>query len=88
MGGTVARILVQNQEVELTLTQILEAIRQLRPEEKSVVRRALDEQSWAQRVDDLLARIWARIQQSPLAEAEINAEVEAVRQALYAASRR
>lgn len=82
-----AKVLVHDQEVELTLAQILEAIRQLKPEEKSVIRRALDERSWSQRVDDLLARVWARVEESPLSEADINAEVETVRQALYAASR-
>jgi hypothetical protein len=83
-----ARVIVRNQEVELTLPQILEVVRQLRPEEKSVVRRALGERSWSDRLDDLLARVWARVQQSPLSEAEINAEVESVRQTLYATSRR
>lgn len=82
-----AKVLVHNQEVELTLAQIIEAIRQLKPEEKSVVRRALDERSWSQRVDDLLARVWARVEESPLSEADINAEAETVRQALYAAHR-
>ncbi len=82
-----AKVLVHNQEVELTLAQIIEAIRQLKPEEKNVVRRALNERSWSQRVDDLLARVWARVEESPLSEADINAEAEAVRQALYAAHR-
>ena len=82
-----ARVLVQNREVELTLPQILEAVKQLKPEEKSVIRRALDDRTWAERVDDLLSRIWARVEESPLTEADIDAEVETVRQALYSSSR-
>jgi hypothetical protein len=85
---TMARVIVQSQEVELTLPQILEAVRQLRPEEKSIVRRALNDRSWSERTDDLLARVWVRVQQSPITDEEINAEVETVRQALYAAGRR
>ena len=82
-----ARVLVQNREVELTLPQILEAVKQLKPEEKSVIRRALDDRTWSERVDDLLSRIWARVEESPLTEADIDAEVETVRQALYSSSR-
>ena len=82
-----ARVLVQNREVELTLPQILEAVKQLKPEEKSVIRRALDDRTWSERVDDLLRRIWARVEESPLTEADIDAEVETVRQALYSSSR-
>ena len=82
-----ARVLVQNREVELTLPQILEAVKQLKPEEKSVIRRALDDRTWSERIDDLLRRIWARVEESPLTEADIDAEVETVRQALYSSSR-
>ncbi|MEW5717463.1 MAG: hypothetical protein AB1817_02435 [Chloroflexota bacterium] len=82
------RVLVKNQEVELTLPQFLDAVRQLKPEEKNVVRRALDNRAWSARVEDLLARVWAKVEQSPLADEEISAEVESVRQALFNASRR
>lgn len=82
-----ARVMVQNQEIELTIAQIIEAIRQLKPEEQSIIRRALNERAWSERADDLLTRVWARAQDAPLTEDEINAEVEAVRQTLHTARR-
>lgn len=82
------RMIVKNQEIELTLPQFLDALRQLKPEEKNIVRRALDTRPWSARLDDLLARVWAKVEQSPLSDEEIDAEVESVRQTLYDARRR
>ncbi len=80
------RVVMKNQEIELTLAQVVEAIKQLKPEEKTLVRSALDERAWSSRVDDLLARVWTRVEQLPLADEEIHAEIESVRQALFDAS--
>jgi hypothetical protein len=82
-----AHVMVRNQEIELTIAQIIDAIRQLKPEERNMVRRALDDRAWSERTNELLARVWSKVQDAPLTEAEVNAEVETVRQSLYAARR-
>ena len=81
------RVTVKNQEVELSFPQILEVVKQLKPEEKNIVRRALEDRSWSTRVDDLLDRVWTRVEKSPLADEDINAEIKTVRQTLFDARR-
>lgn len=80
------KVMAKEVEVELSLDDLLAAIRQLEPEEQEIVRRELELRPWSQRLDDLLARIWARVEQHPISEEEVNAEVEAARAALYAQS--
>jgi len=39
---------------------------------------------WQQRLEALLARVWARVERHPISEEEIDAEVERARTAIYA----
>ena len=82
------RLTVKNQEIELSLPQIIQVVKQLKPEEKNIVRRALDDRAWSERVDAVLERVWTRVEQSPLADEDINAEIESVRQTLFDTRRR
>lgn len=78
------KVTAQQVELELTLDQILALIRQLKPEEQEILRRALEPPSWNQRLEALLARVWARVERFPISEEEIDAEVERARTAIYA----
>ena len=78
----------QRIELELTLDQVLSIVRQLKPQEREIVRRAIEPLPWSQRVEALLARVWSRVESSPIAEEDIDAEVELARTELYAQSSR
>ena len=52
------------------------------------MRRVIAPLPWSQRVEALLARVWSRVESSPIAEEDIDAEVELARTELYAQSRR
>jgi len=77
------RVLAERVEVELSVDQLLSAIRQLGPEERDIIRDELAS-DWSQRLDRLLSQVWTRVEQEPIADAEIEREVEAVRTARYA----
>lgn len=79
------RVIAQQVELDLTLDQVLSIVRQLKPQEREVVRRVI-EPPWSQRLETLLARVWARVERHPIAEEDINAEVELARTAIYAQS--
>jgi hypothetical protein len=73
---------VENTKIELTLDQLIDAVQLLSPRERQIVRRALDE-DWAAELDDLLARVHARFQADPMDDDELDAEIEAARDAYY-----
>jgi len=77
------KVVAQQVELDLTLDQILSIIRQLKPQEQEIVRRVI-EPPWSQRLEALLARVWARVEHHPIAEEDIDAEVELARTAIYA----
>jgi hypothetical protein len=66
---------------KITLDQVLKLVGQLSPEDQGELRRKLDV-SWAEQWDKVASRIRERCKSlPPLSEAEISAEVKAVRQA-------
>ena len=77
--------ITQRIELNLTLDQILDILRQLRPREREIIRQALEPPPWSQRLNALLARVWSRVECYPITEEEIDAEVEVTRTTLYAA---
>jgi hypothetical protein len=79
----VTRVIARQVEFDLSLDQILAIIRQLKPQEREVVRRAIEPLPWEQRLDALLTRVWARVEKYPISEEDIDAEVELVRRAIY-----
>jgi len=77
------KVVAQQVELDLTLDQVLAIIRQLKPEEQQVIRRAMEPPPWNQRLEALLARVWARVERYPVTEEEIDAEVERARTTIY-----
>ena len=77
------KVIAQRVELDLTLDQVLTIIRQLKPEEREIVRRVIEPPPWSQRLEALLARVWARAERYPITEEEIDAEVELARTAIY-----
>lgn len=77
------KVRAQQVELELTLEQILALVLQLRPEEQEIIRRAIEPLPWPQRLEALLARVWARVERSPISEDEVDAEVERARTAIH-----
>ena len=79
-----SRVITQRVELDLTLDQIIAIIRQLGPQEQSIVWRALEPPVWSQRLEALLNRIGARVERLPIAEQDVDALVEQARTELYA----
>lgn len=77
------KVIAQQVELELTLDQVLALVRQLKPEEQDVIRRAIEPSPWHQRLETLLARVWACVERFPISEEEVDAEVERARTAIY-----
>ena len=67
-----------------TIDQVLTVVRQLKPEDREIIRRAIEPPPWNQRLEELLTRVWARVESYPITEEEVDAEVELARQAIYA----
>lgn len=76
-------IVIEQAEVRFTLEQLLAVLRQLTPEERELVRRELTPEDWQGRLDQLLTRVRARVEQSPMSERELTDEVESARDAFY-----
>ena len=74
----------QQVELDLTLDQVLTVVRQLKPEEREIIRRAIEPPPWNQRLEELLTRLWVRVERHPITEEEVDAEVELARTAIYA----
>jgi hypothetical protein len=77
------RVVAKQVEVELTLDQMMALVRQLKPEEQAIIRRAIQPPPWQQRLEALLTRVWSRVERFPISEEEIDAEVERARTAIY-----
>jgi hypothetical protein len=80
------KVVAQEVELNLTLDQFLALVHLLPPQEREIVRRALTP-SWEERLETLLARVWNRLDDEPLSEEAIDAEVTQARHAIYAQSR-
>ena len=78
---SMSQVMLNNVRVELTMEQILAVLRQLPPREREKVRRELEAEEWRREFKELLARIHARVDQSPISEEEIDREVRVVREA-------
>ena len=77
------KVTAQQVELELTLDQIVALVRQLKPKEREIIRRAIEPPPWHQRLEALLDRVWARVERFPISEEEIDAEVELARRAIH-----
>lgn len=77
------KITAQQVEIELTLDQIVALVCQLKPREQDIIRRAIEPPAWHQRLEALLAHVWARVERYPISEEEVDAEVERARTAIY-----
>ena len=80
------KVVVREVELELSINEILSAVRQLSPEERELVRQVVEPAPWDQRLEALLSRVWARLEQHPISDEEIDAEIELVRTILHAQS--
>lgn len=77
-------VVIRQAEVRVPLEQLLEALRQLSPADREIVRREINRDAWRVRFREALDDIRTRAAQHPLTDAEIDAEVEAVRAERYA----
>ena len=77
-------VVLPQAEVRVTLESLLVALRALSPDEQETVRRELSRLTWQARFRDVLDAIRQDLAQSPLSEAEIEAEIEAGRSEHYA----
>jgi hypothetical protein len=82
-----SKVSAQQVEFDLTLDQVLAVVLQLKPEEREIIRRTIEPPPWNQRLEALLARVWARVERYPITEEEVDAEVELARTAIYAQGR-
>jgi len=80
------KVIAQQIELDLTLDQVLAIVHQLKPEDREIIRRTIEPPPWNQRLEELLARVWARVERYPITEEEVDAEVELARTAIYAQS--
>jgi len=69
--------------VEIALEQLIEALKSLDASERQAVREALDSE-WAEELEALLARFRSRFQEAPISDEELDAEIEAGREAYFA----
>jgi hypothetical protein len=74
-----SQVMLNNVWVELTAEHILAVLRQMPLEEREKVRCGLETEDWKREFKELLARIHAGVEQSPISEQEIDKEVQAVR---------
>ncbi len=72
-------MVIEQAEVRLTVEQLLDALKQLAPEEQERVRQALEPAPWEARLDALLKQVREGKGQYRISESEIEAEVEAIR---------
>ena len=79
-----SEVRAQQVELDLTLDQVLAIVRQLKPKDQEIIRRAVEPPPWNQRLEALLARLWVRVERYPITEEEVDAEVELARTAIYA----
>ena len=80
-------VVAQQVELQMTVEQLIAIVRQLPPPEQERVRQALVAPPWSERLETLLSRVWDRMERYPLAEEDVDDEVEQARRELYAAGR-
>ncbi|MEW6366603.1 MAG: hypothetical protein AB1714_18395 [Acidobacteriota bacterium] len=73
-----AKVIASEVEIELSVGQVVDIVRQLKPEDQQEVRRALDA-TQDHPLDALLETVWARVEREPITEEEVCAEVERIR---------
>ncbi len=78
------QLLIKPNEPRLTLDDLIQALRQLTPAEREIVRHEVNKQTWQTQFRQILASIQAQMIESEMSEAEIEAEIEAARSERYA----
>ena len=76
-------VVIEQARIQITVEQLIEAVRQLSPTEQRQVRQAIDEVNWQDRFRVVLEEIDSQVAEQPISEDEIRQEVEAVRNARY-----
>ena len=81
-------IVIPQAEVRLSMQQLIAALRQLPTDDQERIWREMSALTWEQRFDALLTRVQQRgsLSGASITDAEIDAEVEAVRSARHAQS--
>lgn len=74
-------------QVNLNIHQVEEVVEQLDLKSKIRLVQKLEEETWNERWDKLLADIDRRLKRHPISEAEISKEIKAVRRKLYGKGR-
>lgn len=77
---TTATITIPNIEVELTVEQLITAVRQLEPRERAKIARALTDAELDQELAQLIAQLYSQSPIDEISDADILAEIQAVRQ--------
>ncbi|GIK56180.1 MAG: hypothetical protein HND44_02120 [Chloroflexi bacterium] len=77
---TTATITIPNIEVELTVEQLITAVRQLEPRERAKIVRALTDAELDQELTQLIAQLYSQPPIDEISDADILAEIQAVRQ--------
>ena len=78
------QITARRVQSDLTLDQLVAIVKQLKPDERELIRHAINQSPWSQRLDQLLHRVWDRVDIAPITEEEVDAEVELARTGLWA----
>ena len=78
------QITARRVQSDLTLDQLVAIVKQLKPDERELIRHAINQPPWSQRLDQLLHRVWDRVDIAPITEEEVDAEVELARTGLLA----
>ena len=77
---TTATITIPNIEVELTVEQLITAVRQLEPRERAKIARALTDAELDQELTQLIAQLYSQPPIDEISDDDILAEIQAVRQ--------
>ncbi|HRQ37861.1 MAG TPA: hypothetical protein PLD25_08105 [Chloroflexota bacterium] len=77
---TTATITIPNIEVELTVEQLITAVRQLKPNERARLARALANAELDQELTQLITELYSQPPVNEISDADILAEIQAVRQ--------
>ncbi len=83
MGVVMSTVVIEQAKIQLTVEQLIDAIRQLPPAEQELVRRAIDDTNWQDHFRSILDEIDRRVAATPISEDEIHREVEAARDDQY-----
>ena len=78
------KVVAQQVELDLTLDQVVAIVHQLAPDQQELVRRAIEAPPWSRRMEALLTRVSSRVEDHPIAEEDVESEVERARTELHA----